>query len=321
MNGPEHFADLSDHIAQENYHDPFKAPGRLREFGYHILNHHRATGFQDANPRKAAYERMRWVWRTAIAPILHHIETDIERNVQATLAKEDGLLLSQPGLKTSHLDVIYSKYGSFSGVRLRFLHAAGLISREACVQFWKVRSDEPARLAALKDAYLIQQKEFTAYARPRHIRPRARPASYMSQISVAANTTALALLLPAFHHASLWGSAPSHASDRKQLMFARLDQLARPESLGATAFDKYFPNQKDGLPAASPEECAFNHDEASSEIWQVPSLLRPSSVKNNPMRGSRRCPAAVPLAADNFKPVSAATMRLRSGIYIADQIW
>lgn len=305
---------LSDQAANRLYSEQRVPSGSFESFTLDVQREICAAHPSwDDDSDRARFKAVRAGWRAALAPIIYSAEVKLAQNVQRRLA-EGRSLAPLTAQRMPQFDTLLKMYGTFDGRRLAFLRAMSVLSRSAMNRtVLEIKHDPHHRLSEAARMFAQAEAEIAPFFRRNNEYPQLKdPLERPRQHAVTANVTALNILGPAALHSSVWPEA--QATSTRDVMLGCLEELERPQYTTASLHAKHLPNYNNTYREPPGVFSTTGEQAAKSGIWILSALRKTWSSK-------QWCPAAIHFEDDAGSLLeSAATMRLRTAIYVADGI-
>jgi hypothetical protein len=301
-------------VAQAIRQDPSRNDVLLDGYHRDLWHHYKRIGMVDHNPDQAYRNIVRNLLRIANAVLHYEVELELAASV-ATAQKAGQPLVVPEYLEATHFDrALTRKSGAYSGPKRDFLLTSAAVSYAAAGRFIeRVLNGKGPYLATL-DAYVRYDCDFVASSSFPNLR--LAPMARLKDNVVAANVTALDVLVPAADHLRphFLGTETIAGS-----MAQRVRVLSDIASTRDGFFRRVIGDQHVG--ATAPKVCPFTHDPeeiAAGRIWSIASL------RDGPWPVPASCPENIPFRPDpkSYAYATGAQLRLASLIPIAQEtIW
>lgn len=258
--------------AQAIYDRPrslYYTTGRL---GISVRARHDRTGLSQSQhrPRQALYLESRAIWDALAAPIIHGVELRLLRTMIGSLRA--GLPLVSPELTNNTLsDHQFTR--EYSGPSLAFMRSMATLSAAAAESFVGEAESDPDHWHhpiwwAFVDQHHIFHPSEAAIRNPGRPRRNRDALDALTQFTIDANETVLALIKPALHHLPMWKST---WTNKKRLLLSIAEELSWPASAKSNLVARYMGRE------ATDGPCPFVHEDplnAHERIWHL-DMLRP----------------------------------------------
>lgn len=268
--------------------------------------------YSSHSPDHFSFAIARAKWRASMAPIIFDAEVRLRTEIDKRI--EEGKELAPPGNQQNALfDDLFRLYGHFDDKPLAFLRAMSTLSYAAMSQ----TIDQYQQAGMIQTPSLLQLFEESDIIVGEYFRGKGKhfpllkvTKDRLGEFAVTANVTALNIIAPAAHFASLWNplrSIPTTTS----IILDNAETLALPQYTTGAFHEKHLPNYNQDYVRPEISPFSTNAEQVAKHgIWRIASLQKPWPYK-------RWCPATI---CFDSRLSTAATMRIEAAAKVADGI-